>query len=86
MLAQRGRLILAYPSGTWRQNALRLGIRELPVTGEIGILAAELDGLPGDPADRMITATAMTQGATLIPADSSILAWDGQLRRHDAKK
>ena len=85
LLAKRGRLVLAYPSGEWRQIALSLGIRELPLTGEIGIRAAELDGLPGDPADRMITATAMAQGATLMTADSRILEWTGQLSRHDAR-
>ena len=84
MLSQRHRLALAYPPAEWRQTALRLGIREIPLTGDIGIRAVELDGLPGDPADRMITATAMAQGATLITADSRILDWTGQLTRHDA--
>lgn len=84
MLAMRGRINLAYPPGEWRQTALRLGIGEIPLTGDIGIRAAELDGLPGDPADRMITATAMAQGATLITADSRILEWAGELARHDA--
>ena len=56
------------------------------LTGEIGTQAAELDGLPGDPANRMITATAMAQGATLITADSSILGWSGMLVPHDARK
>ncbi len=85
LLARRGRLVLAYPSSEWRQNALRsLGIGELPLTGDIGIQAAELDGLPGDPADRMITATAIARGATPITADSRILEWTGQLSRHDA--
>ena len=86
LLAKRGRLVLAYPSGVWRQNALNLGIGELPLTGDIGVRAAELDGLPGDPADRMITATAMAQGATLITADASILEWSGAMERHDARK
>ena len=73
LLAKRGRLVLAYPSGELGLIALSFGIGELPLTGEIGIQAAELDGLPGDPADRIITATAMAHGATLITADSSIL-------------
>ena len=86
LLARRGRVVLAYPSSEWRRNALSLGIGELPLTGEIGIRAAELDGFPGDPADRMITATAIAQGATLITADSSILGWSSMLGRHDARK
>ena len=86
LLARRGRVVLAFPSDEWRQNALTLGIDELPLTGDIGIRAAELDGLPGDPADRIITATAMAKGATLITADSSILGWTGKLVRHDARR
>ena len=43
-----------------------LGIVEIPLTGEIGILSAELEGLPGDPADRIITATALLRGHTLL--------------------
>ena len=85
LLARRRRLILAYPIGEWRQTALRLGITEIPLTGDIGIRAVELDGLPGDRADRMITATAMARGATLITADSRILEWSGQMARHDAR-
>lgn len=85
LLARRRRLTLAYPTGEWRQTALRLGITEIPLTGDIGIRAVELDGLPGDPADRMITATAMARGATLVTADSRILEWTGQLARLDAR-
>ena len=61
LLTRRGRLTLAYSSGEWRRIALGLGIVEIPLTGEIGILAAELEGLPGDPADRIITATALLE-------------------------
>ena len=86
MLAQRRRLALSLPSAIWRQRALDLGIVEIPVSGDIGIVAAELEEFPADPADRIITATAMAQGATLITADSSILGWSGQLACHDARK
>ena len=86
LLAGRKRVILAYPSVEWRQNVLSLGIRELPVTGDVGVRAAELDGLPGDPADRIIAATAMARGASLITADASILAWQGQLSCQDARR
>ena len=85
MLVQRGRLLLAQPAAGWRQRVLDLGIQEVPVSGNIGILAAGLEELPRDPADRIITATALTQGATLITADTSILEWNGQLARHDAR-
>ncbi len=86
MLVQSGRLLLAQPAAGWRQRVLELGIQEVPVSGDIGILAAGLGDFPRDPADRIITATAILQGATLVTADSSILAWTGDLIRHDARK
>ena len=56
--------------------------RAIPSSGPKGTSA----GIPQDPADRIIAATALTQGATLITADAAILEWPGQLTRHDAKK
>ena len=85
MLVQSGRLLLAQPAASWRQRVLELGIQEVPVSGDIGILAAGLGDFPRDPADRIISATAILQGATLITADSSILAWNGDLTRYDAR-
>ena len=85
LLTRRGRLTLAYSSGEWRRIALGLGIVEIPLTGEIGILAAELEGLPGDPADRIITATALLRGQTLLTSDRRILDWQGLVAKHDAR-
>ena len=84
MLVQRHCLVLVQPVANWRRNVLELGIAEIPVTGDIGILAAELEAFPPDPADRIIAATAMAHGARLITADVKILGWKGQLSRHDA--
>ena len=86
MLVQGGRLQMPQPAAGWRHRVLDLGIQEIPVSGEIGILAAELEDFHRDPADRIITATALTQDATLITADARILAWQGQLARHDARE
>ena len=85
LLTRRGRLTLAYSSGEWRRITLGLGIVEIPLTGEIGILAAELEGLPGDPADRIITATALLRSQTLLTSDRRILDWQGLVARHDAR-
>ena len=85
MLAQRQRLKIQNPVGAWRRSVLEMGITELPVTGEVGILSTELAGLPADPADRIITATAILNDATLVTADAPILAWDGEVTRHDAR-
>jgi PIN domain nuclease of toxin-antitoxin system len=61
------------------------GVRELPITGDIAILAAGLD-LHGDPADRFIVATAIAHEATLITADRTLLRWRHKLSRQNAAK
>lgn len=73
MLAQRGRIMLAQPAQNWRQRVLELGIEEVTVSGDVGILAADLENFHPDPADRVIAATALLQRATLITADARIL-------------
>jgi PIN domain nuclease of toxin-antitoxin system len=72
MLVQHGRLRLETSFDEYREQALR-GIQEQPVDGAIAILAARLDALHGDPADRMIVATALQRGATLVTADEALL-------------
>ncbi len=85
MLVTHHRLGLAEPATAWRRHTLEVGIREVPLTGDIGILAAELEDFHADPADRIITATAIAHGAVLATADAKILGWKGALERHDAR-
>lgn len=85
MLARRHRLVLSQPVVGWRQKVLELGIAEVAMSGDIGILATELEEFPPDPADRIIAATAVARGATLTTADTGILGWKGRLSRHDAR-
>ncbi|MCP5181285.1 MAG: type II toxin-antitoxin system VapC family toxin [Pseudomonadales bacterium] len=85
MLEQRGRLALARSVVAWRGALLAAGVRELPLTGDIGARAVELDGLLADPADRFILATALAEGATLVTADERLLTWRGPLQRVDAR-
>lgn len=47
------------------------GVRVLPITPAIATRSATLP-LHGDPADRLIAATAIEQGATLITADKRL--------------
>lgn len=68
-----------------RSWMLRAGIREVPLTGEIAILAVGIDGLHADPADRMIAATALAHNAMLITADQMLLNWRSKVRRMDAE-
>jgi PIN domain nuclease of toxin-antitoxin system len=69
-----------------RTELLDTGIVELPLTGQIAILAVQLQNLHGDPADRFIAATAIAHGATLITADKRLLDWRHKLKRHNAVK
>jgi len=85
MLVKSGRLGLAMPTSEWHRGLLELGILEAPVTGQIGILAEESAGLPGDSADRIITATAIVLNATLLTADQRILNWPVNLTRFYAR-
>jgi PIN domain nuclease of toxin-antitoxin system len=85
MLIAKQRLRQLGSAGERRAKFLAVGMRELSVTGEIAILAAELTGLNGDPADRIIAATAIAHDATLITADRSLLQWRHPLKRQDAE-
>ncbi|HLK82051.1 MAG TPA: type II toxin-antitoxin system VapC family toxin [Xanthobacteraceae bacterium] len=86
MLIAKRRLRAVKSAGELRSKLLGAGIRELPLTGEIAILAAELEGLDGDPADRIIAATAITHDATLMTADANLLQWRHGLKRHNAEQ
>ena len=57
MLIQRGRLQMSQSAAGWRQRVLDLGVREIPLSGDIAILATELEDFPRDAADRIIAAT-----------------------------
>jgi PIN domain nuclease of toxin-antitoxin system len=67
-----------------RRLVLEGGIIELPLTGVVAILAGELNGIHADPADRLIAATAIANGATLLTADERLLQWRHPLRRQNA--
>jgi PIN domain nuclease of toxin-antitoxin system len=83
LLIAKGRLrSLDDPSET-RVLMLRTGIREMPLTGDIAILAVQLD-LHSDPADRFIAATAIAHDAMLMTADETLLAWRSKVRRINA--
>lgn len=71
---RRGRLRLDRPVHVWRRQALAVAdVEELPVTGPIALRAgAFADGIPGDPADRLIAATALDHGAALVTKDGRL--------------
>lgn len=84
MLIGKRRLRALKSAGELRAKLLMAGMRELALTGEIAILAAELEGPGRDPADRMIVATAIAHDAALMTADETLLRWRHRLQRHDA--
>lgn len=86
MLAAKGRIVMTVPLLIWRQDLLRLGLIEIPVAGETGIEAVGLENFPADPADRIITGTALLRKAPLVTADHRILEWPGNLDRIDARR
>ena len=51
-----------------------MGVREIPGSGDIAILAPRFEVFPHDAADCIIDATTLMQGATQIFADLKILA------------
>lgn len=84
LLIAKGRLRSLRSAAEQRTTIIAAGIRELPLTGDIALLAVELDGLHGDPADRFIAATAISHGATLMTADDKLLRWPHGLTRQNA--
>lgn len=86
MLVAKNRLQIRVDLLKWRSDLIGGGLRELPITGMVGIEAASLDRFHGDPADRLIVATAIQHKAQIATADESILRWNGPVRCLDARR
>lgn len=85
MLVAKGRLGVDIDVQQWRVELLSDGLIEVPVSGEIAVRAPLLPDMHGDPADRVIAATALTvPRCRLLTADQRLLEWPGQLDRLDA--
>ncbi len=85
MLASKGRVELELGPRELRRRSLEQGILEVAVDGAVAIAAAELPRFHGDPADRLIVASALSREAQLVTADRALLRWRGELPRHDAR-
>jgi PIN domain nuclease of toxin-antitoxin system len=77
MLVAKGRLVLDRDVMEWVQATLALpGLRMAPLEPAVAVASTRLPGeLHGDPADRLIVATARHLGATLVTADAALLAY-----------
>lgn len=80
MLEVKGRISFEIDCMEWVNRALNVpGISLVPLTPEIAISSSRLPGdFHGDPADRIIVATARKTGALLITNDNQILAYGKQ--------
>lgn len=68
-LAEHGRLHVAVPTRTWLDE-LAAHVRTIPATPAIATTAVTLPAsFPGDPADRLIYATAIEHGWSLVTKD-----------------
>lgn len=80
MLESRGRLSLARPIDDWVHVALRApGTSLLELSPEIAVESTRLPGQPhGDPADRLIIASARVAGGRLATRDRAILDYGAE--------
>ena len=77
--ARRGRLVFSIPVEQWLADAQCLPeLRVEPVSAEIAQMAGAFgDELHGDPADRLIAATALCLALPLVTADAKLRSAPG---------
>jgi len=80
MLVAKGRLELHQPLEQWAQQALDLpGLKLAPLLPAIALNSSFLSGIfHGDPADRLIVATALHYQAKLLTRDAKMLDYAQQ--------
>ena len=80
MLKSKGRIRFTVPCIQWVLNALKApGLSVTPLDPYIALESSRLPGdFHGDPADRLIIATARKLDATLVTRDTAILQYSDQ--------
>ena len=74
----RGRITLDRAPLEWIEQALALPrVELLPLSPVVAVKATQHGPFHGDPADRLIVATAVVAGAALVTKDKNILAYGG---------
>lgn len=90
ILVSKNRLMLGQDVLSWVHGALAVpGVRLAPLEPEIAVASARLPfEMHGDPADRILVATARQLGATLVTADGALLeiSANGHFRAINAGK
>jgi PIN domain nuclease of toxin-antitoxin system len=80
LLVSKGRLTLEADVMEWIRDAMTIpGLALVPLAPEIAVASTRLPfEIHGDPADRILVATARHLGATLVSADAALLAFARQ--------
>lgn len=80
MLESKGRIVLPMDGMLWVEKALGApGVHLIPLSPEIALQSTRLPGaFHGDPADRMLVATARCEGCVLVTRDQRILDYGAQ--------
>jgi PIN domain nuclease of toxin-antitoxin system len=73
-LVQKGRITLNRGALEWIEQSLALpGVELLPLTPAVAVRGSQLGPVfPGDPADRLIAATALVQSVPLVTKDERL--------------
>src|SRR6185295_16108708 len=72
-LARKGRVDYGMSFGVWLEKALGVNLQVLPISARIATIENDFPTtFHGDPADRIIAATAVAHELTLLTPDSAI--------------
>ena len=78
MAVAKGRLTFDREPLAWLREATRQPrVEMISISAEIAVLSTTLPGFHGDPADRLIVASALDRAAPLATMDRSIRRWKG---------
>jgi len=79
--ASRGRDDFRVDVRRLRNGLVGNGYTEIPVNSDHAAVAATLPLLLKDPFDRMLVAQAISEGVTLLTADSTVAIYPGPIRK-----
>lgn len=82
MLEAKGRLELIPNVETWVEHNLKAPLHLQPLTPDIALRSSRLEAFHGDPADRILVATALETCQPLVTADQKILSWFREQSEH----
>ena len=75
LLYEKGRIKIADGPETWWSKAIAATpLREAPLTHEIALATRSVRLPHADPADRLLVATALVHGFTLVTADRNLIS------------